>query len=353
MTDALVLTGVYLFQHALQKVSDRPDLAVLNDTFYASMEATITREHTFNAWFTEDQVRKAIGNIAATLTREEITQWLDRYPELPFTGPAKTIGVVMAGNIPLVGFHDLLCVLLSGHHFLGKPSTKDDHLLRKVTGIICAIEPGFTERITYTDGYLKNADAIIATGSDNTARHFEYYFRNKPHIIRRNRNGVAVLTGNETRGQLLQLGDDIFSYFGLGCRNVTKIYIPEGYPLEKLLEPLESFSSLRHHNKYANNLDYNRSVYLMNLIPFLDNGVLLLKEDELLSSPVGVVYYEKYSQLENIAKKILLKQDQIQCVVTIAGEIENAVPPGRSQSPRLWEYADGVDTMKFLTGLKQ
>ena len=352
MTDALVLTGAYLHQHAQQQVTDRPDLAALNDMFYASMEATITREHTFNPWFTEDQVRKAIGNIAATLTREALTKWLGMYPELPFQGPAKTIGVVMAGNIPLVGFHDLLCVLLSGHRFLGKPSSKDDHLLRKVTDIISTVAPGWADRIAYTEGYLKDADAIIATGSDNTARHFAYYFRDKPHIIRRNRNGVAVLTGNETREQLLQLGEDVFSYFGLGCRNVTKLFIPEEYPPEKLLEPLEHFSSLRHHNKYANNLDYHRSVYLMNKVPFLDNGVLLLKEDERLSSPVGVVYYEKYSQLEVAAKKIILQQDQIQCVVTVAPDVtEHAVPPGMSQSPELWEYADGVDTMKFLTDL--
>jgi hypothetical protein len=351
MTDALVLTGAYLHQHAQQKVADRPDLAALNDTFYASMEATITMEHTFNAWFTEDQVRKAIGNIAAILTRDTLTKWMDRYPELPFQGSALTIGVVMAGNIPLVGFHDLLCVLLSGHRFLGKPSSKDDHLMRKISDILCTIEPGFTTRIGYTDGYLADADAIIATGSDNTARHFAYYFREKPHIIRRNRNGVAVLTGDETREQLLQLGEDIFSYFGLGCRNVTRLFIPEEYLLEKLLEPLEHFSSLRHHNKYANNLDYNRSVYLMNLVPFLDNGVLLLKEDERLSSPVGVVYYEKYSQLESVAKKIKLQQHQIQCVVTIAEEIENAIPPGTSQSPEPWDYADGVDTLKFLSDL--
>jgi hypothetical protein len=201
MTDALVLTGAYLCQHAHQETASSPDLADLNDAFYDSMETTIAREHTFNAWFTEDQVRKAIGNIAATLTREEITRWLNRYPELPSPGPAKTIGVVMAGNIPLVGFHDLLSVLVSGHRFLGKPSSKDDHLLRKVTEIICAIEPGFTDRITYTEGYLKDADAIIATGSDNAARHFEYYFRNKPHIIRsrsphRQRNqGTTTATG--------------------------------------------------------------------------------------------------------------------------------------------------------------
>lgn len=353
MTDALALTGAYLSQHAQQQVDDRPELSRLNDAFYASFEETITREHIFNAWFTPEEIRRAIGNIATTLNRNDLSRWLGMYPELPFPGPAKTIGVVMAGNIPLVGFHDLLSVILSGHRFLGKPSSKDDHLLRKVTEVICAIEPGFTDRINYTEGYLKNADAIIATGSDNTARHFEYYFRDKPHIIRRNRNGLAVLTGKETREEILQLGHDIFSYFGLGCRNVTKLYIPLDYPLEKLLEPLESFIALRDHHKYANNLDYNRSVYLMNAIPFLDNGVLLLKEDERLSSPVGVVYYEKYSQLDQLAEKIRLQQDQVQCVVTIARGIENAVPPGKSQSPAPWDYADGVDTMKFLTDLNR
>lgn len=351
MTDALALTGAYLFQHAHQEVSDRPELSRLNTEFYGGFEEIIDREHAFNAWFTAEEIRRAIGNIAATLNREDLEKWMGMYPELPFPGPAKTIGVVMAGNIPLVGFHDLLSVILSGHRFLGKPSSKDDHLLRKVTEIICAIEPGFADRISYTEGYLKDADAIIATGSDNTARHFEYYFHDKPHIIRRNRNGVAVLTGDETGEELLQLGHDIFSYFGLGCRNVTKVFIPMQYPLEKLLAPLESFISLSNHNKYANNLDYNRSVYLMNAIPFLDNGVLLLKEDEGLSSPVGVVYFEKYSQIDKLAEKIKLQQDQVQCVVTITREIQNAIPPGESQSPKLWDYADGVDTMKFLTDL--
>lgn len=351
MTDALALAGAYLLQHAHQKVVDQPELSRLNDAFYTSFEATITKEHTFNAWFTAEEVRRAIGNIAATLNSADLTKWMEMYPELPTTGPAKTIGVVMAGNIPLVGFHDLLSVLLSGHRFLGKTSSKDNHLLRKVTEIICAIEPGFAERISFTEGYLKDADAIIATGSDNTARHFEYYFRDRPHIIRRNRNGIAVLTGSETEEELLQLGIDIFSYFGLGCRNVTKIFLPATFPPEKILAPLESFSNLRDHNKYANNLDYNRSVYLMNSIPFLDNGAVLLKEDERISSPVGVVYYEKYSQLEKVSEKIALQQEQVQCVVTKAREIENAVPPGESQSPALWDYADGVDTMKFLTDL--
>ena len=353
MTDALVLAGAYLRQHADQQKSDHPDLQRLNAAFYASFEATILREHTFNAWFTEEQVRRAIENIAVLLTSTDLSRWLGMYPELPGNGPQKTIGVVMAGNIPLVGFHDLLSVLLSGHKFLGKPSSKDDHLLRSITELLCAIEPEFADRISYTEGYLKDADAIIATGSDNTARHFEYYFRDIPHIIRRNRNGVAVLTGNETRDELLGLGDDIFAYFGLGCRNVTKIFIPVGYPLERLLESLEYFSSLRDHHKYANNLEYNRSVYLMNSISFLDNGVLLLKEDERYSSPVGVVYYETYTELDNVVKKIILEQEQVQCVVTIAEGIENAVAPGNSQSPALWDYADGVDTMKFLTDLSQ
>ncbi len=351
MTDALALTGAYLRQHADQQRSDDPDLKQLNNILYDSFEATIKKEHTFNAWFTEVQVRKAIGKIAATLTKADLSNWMEMYPELPTGDPAKTIGVVMAGNIPLVGFHDLLSVLLSGHKFLGKPSSKDDHLLRKVSELITTIEPGFAPRIAFTDGYLKDADAIIATGSDNTARHFEYYFRDKPHIIRKNRNGVAVLTGNETREELLGLGNDIFDYFGLGCRNVTKLFVPEGYPLEKLLEPLESFIHLRDHHKYANNLEYNRSVYLMNSIPFLDNGVLLLKRDEKYSSPVAVVYYEEYKELDNVAEKIILEQELIQCVVTIAEEIENAVAPGNSQSPALWDYADGVDTMKFLTDL--
>ncbi len=350
MIDALVRTGAYLEQHAHGIAEERTGEKHLNSAVFESFEEIIRSEHIHNGWFTEANVRKAIGAIAAVLKRASLQQWMDRYPALPAEqGRQKTVGVVMAGNIPLVGFHDMLSVIMAGHIFLGKPSSRDDRLLKKVGEIICLIEPGFCDRIRFTDEYLKDADAIIATGSNNTSRYFEYYFRDIPHIIRKNRNGVAVLSGNETEEELVQLGDDIFSYFGLGCRNVTKIFLPDDFKPETLLKVFESFDHLHEHHKYNNNLEYNRSVYLLNMTPFLDNGIVLMKEDEGISSPVGVVYYEKYSRLEEVMEKISAEQEQIQCVISVIKEIENSIPPGTSQAPLLWEYADGVDTMKFLT----
>jgi hypothetical protein len=350
MIDALVRTGAYLKQHAHGIASEKAGEEHLNSAFFESFEEIIRSEQIHNGWFTERSVRKAIGAIAAVLNRASLQQWLDSYPALPVEQERqKTVGVVMAGNIPLVGFHDMLSVIMSGHIFLGKPSSKDDRLLKKVAEIICRIEPRFCGRIVFTEEYLKGADAMIATGSNNTSRYFEYYFRDIPHIIRKNRNGVAVLSGNESEEELVRLWDDIFSYFGLGCRNVTKIFIPDDFKPETLLEIFEAFNHLQEHHKYNNNLEYNRSVYLLNMTKFLDNGIVLMKEDEGISSPVGVVYYEKYSHLDEVIQKLAAQQEQIQCVISTIEEMENPIPPGTSQAPVLWDYADGVDTMKFLT----
>ncbi len=352
MINAIVAAGSYLTQHALGVPSEDTETKKLNNRFYTTFEQFISEEHSYNGWFTEKFVRTALGAIAGSLGRSDLEHWLKMYPALPGNkAHAKRVGVVMAGNIPLVGFHDMLSVIMSGNIFIGKTSSKDDRMLRKVAELICAIEPAFADRIYFTDGYLKNVDAIIATGSDNTSRYFEYYFREKPHIIRRNRNGVAILTGKETEDELLQLGEDIFTYFGLGCRNVTKVYLPEDYDPGTLLKPLEEFTELLENNKYCNNLDYHRSVYLMNSIPFLDNGILLLKEDRDISSPPGVVYYEKYSQLDKVIEDLTVQDHHIQCIVTSINGIKNTIPPGTSQSPLLWDYADGVDTMDFLQNL--
>ncbi|MEX2370562.1 MAG: hypothetical protein WD578_06120 [Bacteroidales bacterium] len=353
MINALATTGAYLDQHATGTPLNSDVVKELNGRFFDAFEQIIINESTHNGWFTEKNVRSALGAVAQSLKNDQLHKWMKRYPRLPVASDSSvTIGVVMAGNIPLVGFHDMLSVIMSGHKFLGKPSSKDDRLLKMVAEIIYAIEPGFRDRIVFTEGYLTDVDGIIATGSNNTSRYFEYYFREMPHIIRRNRNGVAVLSGNETGEQLMKLGDDIFFYFGLGCRNITKIYVPEDYKPEILLKALENYPGLYEHHKYNNNLDYNRSVYLMNQVPFLDNGILLLKEDERIASPVGVVYFEKYLQLNNLIDKLVGLGDQIQCVVSAIEGIENSIMPGDSQFPELWDYADGIDTMNFLTELK-
>ncbi len=250
----------------------------------------------------------------------------------------------MAGNIPLAGFHDFLTVLVSGNYLIAKASSKDSELIVKIAGMLCEIEPGFSPFIEFTGGHLENFDAVIATGSNNSSRYFEHYFGRYPHIIRRNRNSAAFLEGNETVRELRALGSDIFLYFGLGCRSVSKIYIPDGYDLKPLISGLEPFSRVINHEKYASNYDFSKAVYLVNRESFTDTGFLLLKEENSLSSPVAVLYYEYYNSMPDLTYKLQAAGDKIQCVV---GHGKTAF--GKAQSPHLWDYADGIDTLEFLS----
>jgi hypothetical protein len=312
----------------------------------------VQEEQIHNPWFTPEYVRRALAGIARMLEREVLEHWLAAYPSpVSLAGRTKTIGLVFAGNIPLVGFHDMLCVMASGHRALVKPSSKDDRLPKKLSELLTDLDRELGDRIRFTDDLLKGIDALIATGSNNTARYFEYYFREIPHMIRKHRNGVAVLTGEETEGELKNLGDDIFTFFGMGCRNVTKLYIPHSYDLKLLLQVLDRFGDLYRHNKYGNNVDYYRTIYLLNQIPFLDNGVLLLKEDTAIASPVGVVFYERYSDIEWVSGQLAERQQEIQCCVSVDPGIGGAIPPGSTQDPMPWDYADGLDTLRFLNDL--
>jgi hypothetical protein len=286
-----------------------------------------------NAWFTPQQCDLALKGICKFLVKDELERWVSNY-DMP--ADVRKVGVVMAGNIPLVGFHDLLCVLISGHHLAAKPSIQDTVLMRYVVEQLVSIEPQFGDYISFVER-LNDVEAVIATGSDNTARYFEYYFRSKPHIIRKNRTSVAVLHGNESDEQLVALGKDVFSYFGLGCRNVSKLIVPEGYDFVRILGLWEVYHDVANHHKYVNNYDYNKSILLVNRAPHLDNGFVLLTENEALVSPISVVYY---------STSVDLKSDKIQCIVSADG-----VPFGKSQEPGLTDYADNVDTLKFLTGL--
>ncbi len=243
------------------------------------------------------------------------------------------VGVVMAGNIPLVGFHDFLSVLISGNSLIAKTSSRDSELIAFTGDILCSINHGFKERIKFTDGFLKDFDTVIATGGDNSSRYFEYYFGRYPHIIRRNRNSISIIQGNETDNELKALGTDVFSYFGLGCRNVSKIYVPEGYDLTKITSNWTSFSSIINHNKYANNYDFNKAVSLVNKENFTDTGYLLLKENQALSSPVAVLYYENYNSLDYVTQKNENLKERIQCITG-----RSHVPFGQSQFPHLWDY---------------
>jgi hypothetical protein len=294
-------------------------------------------------------VLKALAAWSENLRQENIQHWLSAY-NIAALNPAeaKRIGTVMAGNIPLVGFHDMFTVLISGNILVAKTSSEDSLLLPFLAKRLVAIEPAFESYIHFTEK-LAEIDAVIATGSNNSARYFEYYFGKYPHLIRKNRNSVAVLNGKEPPEAIQRLGNDIFDYFGLGCRNVSKLYLPAGYDLQQLFPPLAFFQEIYNHNKYANNYDYNRAIYLMNQEKFLDNGFLMVKESDQLASPVAVLYYEFYKD-ETALKSLLDKEkEQIQCIVS--GHWKGSVTFGAAQQPALWEYADGVDTMKFLLGL--
>ncbi|WP_317129590.1 acyl-CoA reductase [Hymenobacter setariae] len=317
-------------------------LATLTDDELTDLAA---RARNRNGWFDLPNVRAAIAGIAHLLQEPQLSQWAGRYPAEP-TEP-RQVGVVMAGNIPLVGFHDLLCVLLSGHTLLAKPSKEDTVLMLWIAKELTEIEPAFAEHIQFVER-LNAADAFIATGSDNTARYFEYYFRNKPHLIRRNRTSLGILTGHESAEELAQLGSDIFQYYGLGCRNVSKLYVPEGYDFVPLLNALQPYQRVLDHHKYQNNYDYNKSILLVNAVPHFDNGFLLLTEREAVVSPISVVHYSTYTQEIDLLDQLTNVAAQTQCLVSAGGRYPGSFPFGRAQTPGVTDYADGIDTMEFL-----
>jgi len=304
-----------------------------------------------NAWFTPDSVLQAVTAIGRMLNPGDLETWLDKYPIIP-NKKVNRVGLILAGNIPLVGFHDVLCVLVSGNHALIKASSQDTRLIKHVLQLLTDIDSGFSDRFSFVER-LENFDAVIATGSNNTSRYFEYYFGKVPHIIRKNRNSVALLTGNETAEQLHVLGHDIFDYYGLGCRNVSKLLVPQGYNFNFFFESIETYQPVINHHKYNNNYDYNKSIYLVNSDKHFDNGFLLLKEDERLASPLAVLYYGYYKDIESVQRQLETESDKIQCIVsaTHLQVTSQVVDFGMSQQPALWDYADGVDTMAFLTAL--
>jgi hypothetical protein len=305
-----------------------------------------------NPWFTPYSIYHALSETCHTLEREELLEWISRYDEQELEDhPVREIGTILAGNVPLVGFHDFLSILISGHSFRGKLSGKDDKLLPFLADKLVCHEPSFGDRISFDAEKLGSFDAIIATGSNNTSRYFNYYFGRYPHLFRKNRNGVAVLTGKESAEELALLAEDIFLYFGLGCRNVAKLYVPEGYEFTHFFPAMERFEVLRDHAKYANNYTYRRSVFLLNQAAHLDNGFLLLCPDRAFSSPAAVLHYETCPDLAAVENQLAACREQIQCVVSSAPLSTPSIPFGRSQHPRPWEYADNVDTLKFLTNL--
>ena len=299
-----------------------------------------------NSWFTRTNVIFAFKSWSDALSKNNVKQWLSQY-QLPQTTLPKKILIIMAGNLPLVGLHDLLCVLITGHKAIVKLSSNDCVLLPYLITQMKTFAPEWTEAVTFTDDKVTEYDAVIATGSDNTARYFEYYFGKKPHIIRKNRHSVAVLTGKETPEELFALGKDIFLYYGLGCRSISKLFVPKGYDFNLLFQAIYPYKDIIQEQKYANNYDYNKAVYLMSLFQLLENGFLLLKEDEHYGSPIATLFYEYYTDIDSLKEKLTTDAEKIQCVVAHNFTTEE-VAFGETQTPQLWDYADGVDTLNFL-----
>jgi len=310
------------------------------------LEKAIHTASLHNKWFTPANVKHALKAIAENYLDEKLLhRWLSNY-HLPGNKNPKRIAIIMAGNIPLAGFHDLLCALITGNIAIIKQSSKDRHLLPHLLDKLCEAEPQLKNTFGFAEQPLKNFDAVIATGSNNSSPYFEYYFGKYPHIIRRNRNSVAVLTGKETKDELLKLGDDIFLYFGLGCRSVSKLLVPLDFDFDKFFKSLEPFQSLIAHNGYKNNYDYNLTLLIMNKMPYYASDFLLLQENTSPSSPIATLNFEYYGNLNEMNGMLETCKDETQCVV--AGNLKDSVAFGESQSPQLGDYADGVDTIRFL-----
>jgi len=346
--EAFAALGEFLNQFNTAKIEKKND-SEFNNLFFDAFEMQINRAHEFNGWFNKSNVLKAFESWSDALTTENLQKWTSKY-NFDQIKDNKTVAIIMAGNIPLVGFHDFLSVLISGHSVIAKQSSNDKHLLPLVAKFLEYYNPYFKTKIQFTDNNLSNFDAVIATGSNNTVRYFEYYFGKYPTIIRNNRNSVAILTSDETQEELEALGEDIFQYFGLGCRSVSKIFVPKNYNFEPLFNALYKFKDIINYKKYENNYDYNKAVYLMSLYKLQENGFIMLKEDTSYSSPIATLFYEYYDSYKNLTNQLHIDKEKIQCIVGSKND-SDFVKFGQTQHPKLWDYADGIDTISFLLNI--
>ncbi|WP_272148698.1 acyl-CoA reductase [Tenacibaculum aiptasiae] len=341
---AFVKLGEFLGQFTQKNVAQK-DTVEFNDIFFDGFKHQLKIAGENNTWFTKDHLLFATENWSKALTETSIQKWISN--EKLGHNETKQVAIIMAGNIPLVGFHDFLSVLIAGHSVLVKQSSNDKHLLPFLAKYLEFVEPEFKGKITFTEQKLTDFDAVIATGSNNTARYFEYYFKDKPSIIRKNRNSVAILTGNETKEDFEKLSEDVFRYFGLGCRSVSKLFVPKNYDFDSFFKGMYNKHEIINNVKYANNYDYNKAVYLMSEFDILENGFLMIKEDQSYASPIASVFYEYYENADDLKIKLWEDKDQIQCVVA-NNFIDNEIAFGQTQHPQLWDYADGINTLEFL-----
>jgi len=344
---AFVQLGAFLKQFTQQPYQQNPSV-LFNDLFFEPFASMIDQLHESNSWFKREQLHFAFKSWSDALTNENLTKWLSAYNLTE--DKLKTIGLILAGNIPMVGFHDILSVLMSGNKALIKLSSNDKLLIPVLLNYISTVEPQFKDRYEITKDKLENFDAVIATGSDNTARYFDYYFGKYPNIIRKNRNSVAVLNGSESKEDLTALGEDIFRYYGLGCRNVSKLFVPKDYNFDNFFGGLFQFKDVLDDDKYTNNYDYNKAVFLMSNFKLLDNGFFTIKEDASYASPISSAFYEYYTDINEVDEKLKTDADKIQCIVS-NDLVSNSIAFGSTQKPELWDYADNVDTIDFLLSL--
>lgn len=315
---------------------------------YQSLFDCIQQAQFHNGWFTEDACLSSLKSWGNQLSKKLLDQWIGQYKWEE--KPSKQLGLVLAGNIPLVGFHDVLCVLITGHTAQIKLSSSDPLLIPFLIQKLTVWDSLFANRISFTKDRLDHFDAVIATGSNNAGRYFEHYFSSVPCLIRKNRNGIAVLDGTETEKELAGFAKDVVQYYGLGCRSTAKVYVPTGYDLNLIFGALYPYANLTDSDKYCNNYDYNKAVFLMSEFELLDNGFFLLREETSFSSPIGCLHYEFYSDVNALKSHLKDQAEQIQCISSKI-DFSQGIPLGQAQEPALWDYADNVDTLKFLQEL--
>jgi hypothetical protein len=333
--DGFVQVGLFIKRHFNEQKPNETQL-------HQGLDKLVEMAHIYNNWYISEFVKESLINISELLKEEGLIKFSETIKETP----QKTVAIICAGNIPMVAFHDILCVLLSGNKALIKLSSDDNVLIPFFLKLLTHYQPEFENQILFAEGKLGAFDAVIATGSNNTAQHFKTYFGKYPHIIRKNRSSIAVLTGNESSEDLKNLGKDIFLYFGLGCRNVSKVMVPEGYSFDKFFESIVDFGFVVNNKKYGNNYDYHRAIYLLESMQFLDNNFLMIKESADLHSPVGVLYYQYYNNEKELTDHLKALNVELQCIVG-----DNHTPFGYSQQPVITDFADNVNTLEFLVNL--
>ena len=341
---ALNELGRFLNQFSSESMS-KDDSVFYNDLFFEGFKHQIKLSSEHNGWFSKTNLLFSIKNWSTLLNTVSLNNWTSKYNFENIS--QKNVAIIMAGNIPLVGFHDFLCALICNHKIIIKQSSNDKHLLPFLVHYLYKIAPELKKTVSFLEQKLEGFDAVIATGSDNTARYFEYYFKDKPSIIRKNRNSLAILTGKESKEDLLQLSNDIFQYYGLGCRSVSKLFVPTNYNFDAFFEAMYHWHPIIEGAKYANNYDYNKAVYLMSEFKMLENGFLMIKEDPSYASPIATLFYEHYESLEGLFKVLDNDSEKIQCIVSDKLS-EKHLTFGSTQTPKLDDYADGIDTVDFL-----